>query len=657
MHNDFGYFEEKQIGRPYDLKLLRRMAPFIRPYRAVLIGSIALAILITLLDLALPYVTKIAIDRYILPVTPAAAEAGRVPPERTRFLRIDRTDPQVRAVLQKYASQLAIEGDSTVVSLDDLNKIPAADLLILRRRDISGLALMTVIFLGLVTAGFAMNFAQVMIMEYTGQWIMHDLRSVLFAHVQDLPVAFFSRNPVGRLVTRVTNDIQNMHELFTSVIVFVFKDLFLLAGIAVVLLGINWKLALLSFGVMPLVLYASARFSTHARDVFRLLRIKIAEINTKIAETIGGIAVIQLFHQETENFRQFERLNNEYYQAGMRQIGIFAVFMPVIELFGVAALAVVIFYGGSGVLRDTISLGALVAFISYVKMFFRPIRDIAEKYNILQNAMASAERIFLILDTEREAEPVHVPPAFGGPDRIRSIEFRNVSFGYLKGEPVLNRIDLAIRAGETVAVVGPTGSGKTTLVNLIPRFYDPTEGDILINGQNIRQMLRADLRAKIALVPQDPFLFSQSVRDNIAPGGAGIDPEEMNAILAYANCRALAEKLPAGLDTVLAEGGASISSGERQLLSIARAFAHHPELIILDEATSYVDSQTEAVIQDALFNLIKRRTAIIVAHRLATARQADRIVVLNRGRIIETGPHEVLMRKKGFYYRLSRFQS
>ncbi len=660
MRTDYGYFEEKHIGKAYDLKMLKKLVPFIRPYRVVLIGSVVLVILITLLDLALPYATKIAIDRFILPIAPASGLPGNTHPTvSSRYLIVDLGDERIASVVQKYPSYFRKDNTTAVISREDLKKIEAPDLMILRRDDIGGLTLMTAAFLLIILTSFGLNFLQVMIMEYNGQMIMHDLRVELFTHIQDLSIAFFNRNPVGRLVTRTTNDIQNMHELFTSVIVFIFKDLFLLIGIAVVLLSISWKLALVSFSVMPLVLYASFKFSTHAREVFRTLRIKIAEINTKIAETLGGMAVIQMFNQEKENSRRFEYLNHEYYQAGMRQIRLFAVFMPVIELLGMTALAIVIFYGGAGVLGETLSLGALVAFISYVKMFFRPIRDIAEKYNILQNAMASAERIFLLLDTdEKIVQTAKSLPATAIPlEQIREIEFKDISFGYLKDEPVLHQLNLKVCAGETVAVVGPTGSGKTTLVNLIPRFYDPTAGDIFINGRNLRQYDISALRAKIALVTQDPFLFSQSIRDNILPGDADIDDQELSSILASSNCRALIAKLPLGLDTVLAEGGISISSGERQLLSIARAFAHHPDLIILDEATSYIDSETEKIIQDALDNLIKSRTAIVVAHRLTTARHADRIVVLNRGRIIESGPHEKLMQQKGFYYRLSRFQS
>jgi ATP-binding cassette subfamily B protein len=495
-----------------------------------------------------------------------------------------------------------------------------------------------------------------MIMEYSGHMIMHDLRMKLFIHIQNLAIEFFTRNPVGRLVTRVTNDVQNMHELFTSVISLVFKDCFLLVGIASVMLVLNWKLALVSFTVLPVVIFASAKFSVKARDVFRTLRIKIAEINTRFSETIEGIRVIQLLGQEAKNYEKFNRLNHENYLAGMRQIHVLAVFMPIIELLGVTAAALVIYYGGSRVLNDTLSLGTLVAFISYIRMFFRPIRDLAEKYNILQNAMSSAERILLILDTKNTLAKIPLqisPPAL---DRIREIKLEDVSFSYIGDEKVLKNITLQINAGETVAVVGPTGAGKTTLVNLMPRFYDPTSGRILINGIDIRKLDSAVFRDKMALVMQEPFLFSGTIRQNIFEKADLTTEESVQEIIEAANCRTLIQRLPDGLETVLTGGGTSISSGERQLISIARAFARNPQLILFDEATSYIDSQTELWIQQALEKLMKNRTAMIIAHRLSTVRHVDRIIVLNRGRIIETGSHAELMDRQGFYYRLSQFQ-
>jgi ATP-binding cassette subfamily B multidrug efflux pump len=660
MQHDHGYFEESKLGKAYDIKLLKRLYPFTRPYRLLLFGSIGLVLLITALDLALPYVTKVAIDRYIVPTADVVADSKASENKtKERVIRVDLADPQKRALVDTYKEFFKIEGNTALISYNELSRIKRTDLAVLRESDIAGITAISAVFVGLVIINFILSFIQKMIMEYTGLMIMHDLRMKLFVHIQNLAIAFFTRNPVGRLVTRTTNDIQNMHELFTSVISMIFKDLFLLGGIAVVMLIINWKLALVSFIVLPLVLYASINFSRRARDIFRELRVKVAQINTRFSETIGGIRVVQLFRQEMNNYRKFKELNHANYLVGMKQIHVLAIFMPLIELLAVVAVALVIFYGGGRVLSGTLTLGALVAFISYIRMFFRPIRDLAEKYNILQNAMASAERIFLILDS-REVLPRPAPQRTQGAStlqRMEEIRFENVYFGYVDGENILRKITFSISAGETVAVVGPTGAGKTSLINLIPRFYDPTSGRVLINGLDLKDLNASSFRSKIALVMQDPFLFSDTIRQNIFQGSRNPTATQEQFIIDASNCRPLIDRLPQGLDTILSEGGASISSGERQLISIARAFARNPQLILFDEATSYIDSSTELAIQQAVETLMKNRTSLVVAHRLSTVRNAHRIIVLNRGRIIETGDHVELMTQKGFYYRLHQLQN
>jgi ATP-binding cassette subfamily B protein len=660
MQHDNGYFEESKLGRTYDVKLLKRLYPFTQPYRRLLFGSIGLVLLITCLDLALPYITKIAIDRYIVPTADVIAGGnGSDKKTKERVIRVDLADPRKRELVQTYSEWFTIEGNTAAIRYSQLSGIKKADLAVLRQNDISGITVISAVFMVLVIMNFILSFAQKMIMEYTGLMIMHDLRMKLFVHIQNLAIAFFTRNPVGRLVTRTTNDIQNMHELFTSVISMIFQDLFLLSGIAVVMLVINWKLALVSFIVLPLVLYASINFSRRARDIFRELRIKVAQINTRFSETIGGIRVIQLFRQEMNNYRNFKELNHANYQAGMKQIHVLAIFMPLIEVLAVVAVALVIFYGGGRVLTGSLSLGALVAFISYIRMFFRPIRDLAEKYNILQNAMSSAERIFLILDSREQlthpAAPI--PTAASRLDPIEEIRFEKVYFSYVDGENILRNITFHINAGETVAVVGPTGAGKTSLINLIPRFYDPTSGRVLINGLNLKDLKASSFRSKLALVMQDPFLFSGTIRQNIFQSSQNPTAAREKFIIDASNCRPLIDRLPLGLDTVLSEGGGSISSGERQLISIARAFARDPQLILFDEATSYIDSSTELAIQQAVETLMKNRTSLVVAHRLSTIRHADRILVLNRGRIIETGKHDELMQRKGLYYKLHQMQN
>jgi ATP-binding cassette subfamily B protein len=661
MPSDYGYSEEKKLGKPYDMKLLKRLYPFTRPYRLLLFGSIGLVLLITVLDLALPYVTKIAIDRYIVPqieqqhaLTNKSGDGSR-----NRVILVDLSNSSHQALVNKYSTLFKIEGQTARIAYSDLSQLDKPDLSILRHNDIAGLGVLTAVFVTLVLFNFILSFVQKMIMEYTGHMLMHDLRMKLFVHIQNLAIAFFTRNPVGRLVTRVTNDIQNMHELFTSVISMIFKDLFLLCGIAVVMLVLNWKLALISFAVLPLVVYASLIFSRRARDIFRELRIKVAEINTRFSETIGGIRVIQLFRQEISNYRRFNKLNHENYLAGMKQIHVLAIFMPLIEVLGVVAVALVIFYGGGSVLSNTLSLGALVAFIAYIRMFFRPIRDLAEKYNILQNAMASAERIFLIMDSRDSLPTAATQMGQSSTDlqNIEQIRFEKVNFSYIAGETILQDVTFSMQAGETVAVVGPTGAGKTSLINLLPRFYDPSSGRVLLNNLDISKLDPAWFRSKIALVMQDPFLFSGTIRENIFQEEQVPGKDQQRFVIEASNCQTLIDRLPQGLDTILSEGGASISSGERQLISIARAFARNPQLILFDEATSYIDSPTELRIQKALEKLMKNRTALVVAHRLSTVRNADRIIVLNRGRIIETGTHAGLMSQKGFYYKLHRLQT
>ncbi|MGD9364022.1 MAG: ABC transporter ATP-binding protein, partial [Desulfobacterales bacterium] len=602
----------------------------------------------------------IAIDHYIVPATDMVA-ADKVSDNeiKERVIRVDLTDPQMKALVDTYRPFFKIEGDTAMIPYSKLSEIKKSDLAVLRKKDIVGITVISTLFVALVVINFILSFVQKMIMEYTGLMIMHDLRMKLFVHIQHLAIAFFTRNPVARLVTRTTNDIQNMHELFTSVISMIFKDLFLLCGIAVVMLIINWKLALVSFIVLPLVLYASVNFSRRARDIFRELRVKVAQINTQFSETIGGMRVIQLFRQEINNYRKFKELNHANYLAGMKQIHVLAVFMPLIELLAIVAVALVIFYGGGRVLSGTLTLGALVAFISYIRMFFRPIRDLAEKYNVLQNAMASAERIFLILDNREVLAQPMLPSAQKSAtlQRIEEIRFENVHFGYIEGENILREITFSINAGETVGVVGPTGAGKTSLINLIPRFYDPTSGQVLINSLDLKNLNASSFHSKIALVMQDPFLFSGTIRQNIFQGSQGPTAAQEEFIIDAANCRPLIERLPQGLDTVLSEGGTSLSSGERQLISIARAFARNPQLILFDEATSYIDSSTELAIQQAVETLMKNRTSLVVAHRLSTVRNADRIIVLNRGRIIETGSHPELMQRKGFYFKLHQLQN
>ena len=403
MHRDYGYFEEDKLGKPYDLKLLKRLLPYVQPYRFLFLLSIMLVSVITIMDLALPYLTKEAIDRYIVhPMQDDESETI----QQERFYESDLQIPGNAKVVSRYPALFEVHGDHARIAYENLKKLKKNDLILLRTGDLHGVTTIALIFLIVIFCYFFFSLGNVLVLEYVGQTIMHDLRNKLFSHLQDMSVTFFAVNPVGRLVTRVTSDVQNMHEFFTSIITVLFKDIFLVIGITVVLLIMNWKLAILCFVMLPVVFFVTVYFSRLARDVYRELRSKIAEINTRLQENIDGIRVVQLFSREKRNYEQFKALNHENYQIGMRQINIFAVFMPSIEVLSSATTALVVWYGGTKVLGEHMSLGVMVAFVGYMRMFFRPIRDIAEKYNIMQSAMASSERIFLLFDTdERIPDP------------------------------------------------------------------------------------------------------------------------------------------------------------------------------------------------------------------------------------------------------------
>ncbi len=652
MRRDFGYFEEDQLGKPYDLRLLRKLFPYVRPYGLLFVLSIGLVTAITVLDLTLPYLTKVAIDRYIVQDIASDNRAGAI---QQRFYVADMRRPETETVVRRYRPFFEVEGPRAKIRYENLSKLNRADLVELRGRDYAGVARVALIFLGVIIGHFVFSLGHVIIMEYAGQAIMHDLRLSLFRHIQGLSVAFFTRNPVGRLVTRMTSDVQNMHEFFTSIITVLFKDIFLVLGITVVLLVMNWRLALICFLMLPVIFLATSYFSRLARDVFRELRVKLAEINTKLQETIDGIRIVQLFLQEKQNYKRFRKLNHENYLAGMRQINIFAVFMPAIEVLSSVTTALVIWYGGGQVLAEMLSLGTLVAFIAYMRMFFRPIRDIAEKYNVMQSAMASSERIFLLLDTQERIPDPEVPAQI--PGKEAGVSFEHVWFSYVGDEWVLKDISLAVRQGETVAIVGPTGAGKSSLIHLLERFYDPTKGRITLGGVDIRELPKSLLRDRTALITQDVFLFADTLQNNISEGNPTLTPERLQEIIAASNIERLIQQLPDGLDTVLMEGGRTLSGGERQLVAFARALARDPEILILDEATSSVDTQTERLIQEATLRLMQNRTAIVVAHRLSTIRHANRIIVVHRGRIREIGTHDELMAKQGLYYQLYQWQT
>ena len=532
----------------------------------------------------------------------------------------------------------------TLIAIDDHIRIG----------DRTGLTYLALLYLGLLILQFGCTFAQTWLMNWTGQRVMHDLRVQIFRHVQTLHVGYFDRNPVGRLITRVTNDVDVLNELFTAGVVSIFGDIFLLGGIVTVMLWRDWQLALVTFSVLPLIFVATMIFKIKVRGSYRWVRACVVKINAFLQENITGMPVVQVFVQEDRKFVQFRERNREHLQANIQSIFYYAVFYPVINLVGALAIALILWYGGGRVLDGVLTLGTLVAFLQYSERFFKPISDLSEKFNILQSAMASSERIFKLLDTRAQVRPPSKPsplPPGGG-----AIEFRNVTFAYKEDTPVLRNLSLRIAPGERVAIVGPTGAGKTTLINLICRFYDVRNGDILIDGIPISHLDPGELRRRMAVVLQDVFLFSGTIEENVRLWRAPIDRSQVTEAVRHVNALDFIREKPRGLDSPVTERGASLSVGQRQLLAFARALAHDPGILILDEATSSVDTETEILIQDALNTLMEGRTSIVIAHRLSTIQNCDRIVVLRQGRIEEEGTHQQLLKLRGLYYKLYQLQ-
>jgi ATP-binding cassette subfamily B protein len=523
--------------------------------------------------------------------------------------------------------------------------------------DIDGLNRIAGLFVLALLAQFVLTYWQTYLMNLTGQRVMFDMRREIFAHIQRLHPAFFDANPVGRLLTRVTTDVDALNELFTSGVVAVFGDVFMLLGIMIVLVALNWKLALVSFAVLPALFIVTLIFKRRVRGTYRKVRTRIARMNAFIQENITGMQVVQLFRQEPRKLEEFSGLNRAHMEANLESITYYAFFYPVVQILGSVAIALIIWYGGGQILRDALTLGALVAFIQYSEKFFRPISDLTEKFNILQSAMASSERIFGLLDTK----PAITSPPSGAASRARNVGagricFDHVWFAYKDEDWVLKDIDLEIRPGERVAVVGHTGAGKTTLTSLLLRFYDVQKGHILLDGIDIRQRDLRELRRQFGIVLQDVHLFSGSIASNIRLGSESITNQEVAEAAATVHLDELVRQLPKGFDQEVGERGANLSAGQKQLISFARALAHDPKVLILDEATSSVDTETEILVRQALDRLMVGRTSIVIAHRLSTIQRADRIVVMHKGRIREVGTHQELLAERGIYYRLYQLQ-
>jgi ATP-binding cassette subfamily B protein len=519
--------------------------------------------------------------------------------------------------------------------------------------DAAGLTRVALMFLLTLVAAFAVRFLQTYIMQMTGQRIMQDMRREIFRHLQRLHVAYFDKNPLGRLMTRVTTDVDAVNELFTSGVVTVFGDLFTLLGIMAVMLALEWRLALVSFAVIPLFFLLTDWFRRGARESFRETRKWVARINAFLQENLSGMTVVQLYRREAKNREAFAAINRKHYDANMQAIFYYAVFYPVIELLAALATALILVYGGAQVLAGGLTLGVLVAFIQYSERFWRPISDLSEKFNVLQAAMAASERIFGLLDTKPQVlSPKHAarPAAVEG-----RVGFEGVWFAYAGGPPILSEIDFTVEPGKSVALVGATGAGKTSIISLLMRFYDVERGRVSVDGRDVREWDLERLRSSMALVLQDVHLFSGTIASNIRLGSE-IPIERVRAAAEAVAAHRFIERLASGYDTEVTERGSTLSVGQKQLLSFARALAHDPRVLILDEATSSVDTETEQLIQQALKLLMRGRTSIVIAHRLSTVQNVDQILVLHRGRIRERGTHQELLARRGMYWKLYELQ-
>jgi len=593
MQYGYGYFEEDKLGEVTDFNLWRRILGYARHFWQGIVLAVFLSFAVIGSSLLLPYLVRLAVDNYII---------------------------------------------NSEISVSDR---------------FSGLAVLALIFAAAVLISFIANYFQVTVLEWTGQNIMHKLRQHIYRHMLRLDLAFFNENPSGKLVTRLTNDVQNMHEMFTSVIVTLFNDAIRIFGILALLFWLNWRLALVMSLLLPLIVAATLWFSKLARYAFREIRTNLAKINAYLQEAVSGISLIQLFQREKDTENSFIRLNQSYFQSTLHQIKIFGIFMPLLDILSSAATGMIIWYGGVLILKGEMTIGILIAFISYMRLFFQPLRELSQKYSIVQSAMASAERIFQLLDTRSRLKVRSEPLA--PQSVVGNLEFSNVTFGYDPEKPVIHNLSMQVDPGETIAIVGATGSGKSTLVNLLERMYDPDQGRILLDTNDLRELDPEWLRHAVGLVMQEIYIIPGTIKENILLD-SGIEEDRLGDILKLAQLTELIERLPHGIHTKIGEGNLDLSAGQRQLLAMARIMVRDPRILVLDEATANVDSETEILIEQAIAATLSRRTSIVIAHRLSTIRRADRIIVMDAGRIVEAGTHDKLMADKGFYHRLQNLQ-
>ena len=583
---------------------MRRLLRYLWPYRRLIAGALVFLILNSVLQVAGPLLTKIAIDRYLAP------NPTRIITPIDRFLTAD---------------------------------------------PLAGLTQVALLYMAALFGIFVFEFAQMYIMQYIGQKAMFDLRRELMTHLQNLDVAFYDRNPVGRLVTRVTSDVDVLNELFASGLVTILADLLTLAFVVFTMFKLSPALTGIVLAVLPFVILATVLFRRAVAHSYRKIRLAIARINAYLQEHIVGITVLHLFNREKKSREEFDEINRQHMVAFKDTIIAYGWFYPVVEFLSALALASILAYGGWRVERGGITIGVVVAFLQYATRFFRPIQDLSEKYNILQSAMASSERVFKLLDSK-----VEIATPSGSrlrlPETTSRIEFDRVWFAYKDEDWVLRDVSFRIDPGETVAVVGHTGAGKTTLISLLLRFYDVQKGSIRVGGVDIRQVDPLELRRRFGVVLQDPYLFTGSIEDNIRLGTDSITREEIVAAAEQVNLMDFILSLPDGFTQSIRERGSSLSTGQKQLISFARALAHNPRFLILDEATSSVDTETELRVRDALANMVEGRTSIVIAHRLSTIQRADRILVMHKGQLRESGAHQELLALRGIYWKLYQLQ-
>lgn len=658
---------EDTIGKAYDSRLMKRLLGYAKPYWKLLLLSFILLIIITGLELLNPYLLKVAIDDYIngnaRPMYELELESNidGIEFNNHKYIRKDNLKESELQDLQDRPVKQIIKSDGNYYLVDYEDKDISEGVLIdrdsyskFRQGDLSGINRVSLYFFIVILFIFLFNYAQVYLLNYTGQRIIFNIRKEVFNHIQSLSISFFDKNPIGRLVTRVTNDTETLNEMYTSVLVNLFKDILMLSGIMIIMLRMDYKLALLSFALLPFILIVSIIFRKYIREVYRLARLQLAKINASLNENISGMNTIQIFNKEEKISKQFDELNTDYLNTSKREVKIYAMLRPSIEIIRSLGIAALIYFGGSRVISNTIEFGKLYIFIDYLQKFFGPIMELTEKYNILQASMASSERIFNILDTDNFIENSSQAK---GLDNIKGkIEFRNVWFAYEGENWVLKDINFTINPGETIALVGATGAGKSSIINLITRFYDIQHGEILLDGINVKNIDKYKLRQYIGVVLQDVFLFSGTIEDNIRLNNENITREEVEKVAQYVNADSFIERLPKKYDEPVMERGSTLSSGERQLLAFARTLAYDPKILILDEATANIDTETELLIQDALGKLIKGRTSIAIAHRLSTIQHADNIIVLSKGEIKEMGNHQELLALEGMYYNLYQLQ-